>query len=285
MLLDERFRTMLEAIKLEGDDPVGWGIISNSPALEGSMEGLILTLVRDVLLAGHGSALDEVAESKRKWGEGEGSGDGSQISPANLSVNLATNPNAPDPSYVLEFIKSRRAWASVFDEALADSVRGAMVKAVLEGFSQKKFVEELRSVMIDAPTAHLETIAQTESTLAYNEGRLMGFVQESDWVPGVRLMAVGDSRTTPWCLPRNGLMVRLTSPILKRNIPPLHYRCRSMLSPIVKPKLRRLVAAAGFLLPEEFWAVEEAKWAGVPEPMQGFGLGGGGGGALALLGA
>lgn len=73
-------------------------------------------------------------------------------------------------------------------------------------------------------------ITTTESTYAYNRGRLVSF-KEND-VDYVRFSAIRDGRTSEQCNSRHGLIMRLDDPRLADNTPPLHGRCRSVLDPL-----------------------------------------------------
>jgi hypothetical protein len=48
----------------------------------------------------------------------------------------------------------------------------------------------------------------------------------------LRFSATIDDRTSPQCRSRHGLVLRMGSAELAANIPPLHGRCRSVLSPL-----------------------------------------------------
>lgn len=52
------------------------------------------------------------------------------------------------------------------------------------------------------------------------------------FVVAVEFMPVGDGRTKRVCRSRNGLFIPMDEPLLWQNIPPLHWGCRSNLSPI-----------------------------------------------------
>jgi SPP1 gp7 family putative phage head morphogenesis protein len=75
-----------------------------------------------------------------------------------------------------------------------------------------------------------ELIVTTETTYAYNRGRLSSFHQND--VDYVRFSAVMDARTSPQCRSRHGLIMAMDDPRLPSNTPPLHGRCRSILTPI-----------------------------------------------------
>lgn len=73
-------------------------------------------------------------------------------------------------------------------------------------------------------------ITTTETTYAYNRGRLSSFY--ADGVDYVQFSAVLDRRTSPQCRSREGKVMRIDNPELPANTPPLHGRCRSILSPV-----------------------------------------------------
>lgn len=83
--------------------------------------------------------------------------------------------------------------------------------------------------------SQLETIIRTNTTEAYNHGRLNEFVREDllPFLDGVRYSAVMDSRTTPVCAFLDGKVFDPESPDLAELLPPNHYNCRSIIVPIV----------------------------------------------------
>jgi len=79
----------------------------------------------------------------------------------------------------------------------------------------------------------LELIARTEGTRIANKARLEMF-RQSKIVKYVQFLAVRDDRTTQICMSRHGTVLRLDDPRLPSFTPPLHFHCRSILSPITK---------------------------------------------------
>lgn len=84
--------------------------------------------------------------------------------------------------------------------------------------------------LIDGNMNRARLITTTETTYAYNRGRLSSF--HANDVDYVQFSAVMDMRTSAQCRSRHGKIMRLNSPELAANTPPLHGRCRSVLSPI-----------------------------------------------------
>lgn len=84
--------------------------------------------------------------------------------------------------------------------------------------------------LFDGNMNRARLITTTETTYDYNRGRLSSF--HANGVDYVRFSAVMDARTSAQCRSRHGKVMRLDSPELANNIPPLHGRCRSVLQPI-----------------------------------------------------
>jgi SPP1 gp7 family putative phage head morphogenesis protein len=75
-----------------------------------------------------------------------------------------------------------------------------------------------------------EGIARTETTFAYNAGRLDTY-QRSGLVYAVQYMAISDDRTCEICLSCNGLVVLLSDvAAIARIMPPRHSRCRCVIT-------------------------------------------------------
>ena len=78
-----------------------------------------------------------------------------------------------------------------------------------------------------------EIIARNELTAAYNRGRVSAF-RESALVTHARFLAINDRRTTDICRSRNGMLIPMADlGAIAVNTPPLHHRCRSLLSPVM----------------------------------------------------
>jgi SPP1 gp7 family putative phage head morphogenesis protein len=89
--------------------------------------------------------------------------------------------------------------------------------------------------------ARAATIAQTETTKAYNTGRIQTALQ-SQLVTHFRYIAIDDQRTTDICQTRNGLVIPRDR--AAEFMPPAHYRCRSTISPLmpdVNPRHQAMV--------------------------------------------
>ena len=81
----------------------------------------------------------------------------------------------------------------------------------------------------------LETIVRTNTTAAYNHGRLTYFMDKDvlPFLKGVRYSSILDERTTPVCNHLHGKVFKPGSPDLEPLLPPNHFNCRSVVVPIV----------------------------------------------------
>jgi SPP1 gp7 family putative phage head morphogenesis protein len=119
---------------------------------------------------------------------------------------------------------------------LAGDVEATVVKEIkaillrhLAGTSPQatqEAIEDLKGMTMQR--AALITI--TESTYAYNRGRLISYRENN--VDHVRFSAILDARTSTVCRSRHGLVMRMDDGSLGANTPPLHGHCRSVLVPI-----------------------------------------------------
>lgn len=73
-------------------------------------------------------------------------------------------------------------------------------------------------------------ITTTETTYVYNFARMISY--RENHVDYVRFTAIMDARTSPQCKSRHGLVMAMDDPALAANTPPLHGRCRSLLTTI-----------------------------------------------------
>lgn len=119
--------------------------------------------------------------------------------------------------------------------ALLDSLKGEV--------SRPKLIKRIEST-VNVSKARAQTIARTETTNSYNQGRNETYNQ-SDLVTHLVFYAISDKRTTDICKSRNGMVIpKANAAMVRANTPALHYQCRSVLSgllPAVIPAHSRMV--------------------------------------------
>lgn len=167
------------------------------------------------------------------------------------------------PADALDFIRHRRDLGRFFERDQVDTVRRILVQALEEGWPTKRVEDELRRQLVGVSRHRAHTIARTEATTAFNQGRLAMFQQSGGYVVAVQFSAILDTRTTEMCRARHGLVLALEDAALAANTPPLHYSCRSYLLPISRYQLEKLGGA-------DFLVSERAKIEGLPRPLPGF---------------
>jgi len=159
-----------------------------------------------------------------------------------------------------------------YGEATEDVVR-VLKQGLAEGWSTEHTMTQLRVYLTDEKMYNkrrLEVIARTNATSAFNQGRLETFRQAGDFVQFVQFLAILDSRTTDICESRNGRLLRLDSPELAANTPPLHFQCRSILSPVTTYDLKDM-EKPGWKDDQGRTLDELQDWSKVDPPAKGFG--------------
>lgn len=167
------------------------------------------------------------------------------------------------PADALDFIRHRRDLGRFFERDQVDTVRRILAQGLEEGWPTKRVEDELRRQLVGVSRHRAHTIARTEATTAFNQGRLAMFQQSGGYVVAVQFSAILDTRTTEMCRARHGLVLALEDAALAANTPPLHYSCRSYLLPISRYQLEKLGGG-------DFLAAERAKVEGLPRPLPGF---------------
>lgn len=187
----------------------------------------------------------------------------------------------PIPRDAIEWMLSRQELAGKWDRQLDDLVQATVAEGMRSGATLKESIAALRVIFPDFSKHRLENIARTESSAAYTQGRLAVFLDPRNGCAALQFAAILDNRTTDICRSRDGLIMLIDDPRLAANTPPLHYQCRSILSPLTRSTWERLLAGDEQALKSAFgWVpeggpktVEEALagWDKAAPPLPGFG--------------
>jgi len=117
---------------------------------------------------------------------------------------------------------------------LAGDVESDITSAIKEillkhlvGVSTPETHKEIAAIL-DQNMKRASLIVTTETTYAYNRGRLLSY--RDNQVDYVMFRAVMDGRTCGICSSRNGLIAPIGD--IGGDVPPVHGRCRCVLSPI-----------------------------------------------------
>lgn len=142
--------------------------------------------------------------------------------------------------------------AGVFAQDTLDVVKAHLLSAIApqpetgQPISREQLLERLQKT-INVSRVRADIIARTETTNAYNQGRLNTY-DDSALCTHLLFMGIFDPRTTDICQSRNGMWIlKSDRAAVKANTPSLHFRCRSVLSPLLpslSPPHRKIVEDA-----------------------------------------
>lgn len=107
------------------------------------------------------------------------------------------------------------------------------------GETTKAEIKERIRRVAQTTAARAQTIVRMETTRYYNSARVQYYNAAED-VTHYLFMAIRDKATTPWCSAktvngkrgRHGLVYVKGDPLLKKEIPPCHWGCRSEFLPL-----------------------------------------------------
>ena len=126
--------------------------------------------------------------------------------------------------------------AGNFSNSIITSVKSEITKRIIPNSDgevlTKKQLDENISTILNVSRNRANMISRTETTSIYNNARLFSYFRIPQ-VEAVIFIAILDNSTTLICRSRNGLIIPLRDVHLGDNVPPLHVRCRSVLSPIM----------------------------------------------------
>lgn len=158
------------------------------------------------------------------------------------------------PQAATKWLRAKAIWVTgLADQQILDGVKTILLGDVKKGASIGDTIDQLFKLFDPyigskvAPevvsTYRLENIVRTNTTDAYNQGRLQEFTKPeiSEFVIGIRYNAILDEHTTPVChflgtqgfASNEGFVFKPDDPDLETLTPPLHFQCRSILTPIV----------------------------------------------------
>jgi|GEM_PF-3452280 len=86
--------------------------------------------------------------------------------------------------------------------------------------------------ILQTTTRQTEAIVRTGVNFIANRGHLATYQENADILAGMEITATLDSRTSKICMALDGKIVAVEDPDAKM-IPPFHYNCRTILTPIV----------------------------------------------------
>jgi len=126
-------------------------------------------------------------------------------------------------------------FATELEMSILQDTKDIVSEALDEGLRGRDVADRLREKLaVKYSDARLENIVRTNTTAIVNSGKKEFAKANSDFVKGMRFVAVLDTRTTDICESLDGKEFALNDPTLDTYTPPLHYECRSVLEYITE---------------------------------------------------
>ena len=172
------------------------------------------------------------------------------------------------PSAAIQFLIQKGVTVSgVLKADLEKQVTIILTNAIQQGWTQKEISARITDAFLPfvgdpnvigdsgALSPHrVENIIRTNTTDAFNNGRLLEMRNNPDFVQAVEYSAILDDRTSPVCNFLDGKKFKLDDPKLSTLTPPNHHNCRSVLVPIT---IDETVLAKDFIKPSQVGKAEE----------------------------
>lgn len=160
-----------------------------------------------------------------------------------------TPPASVTPRNAMKWLRATAFWITdVLSGRLLDEAQGIILRGIKAGRGVGEIADDLFDAFIPyvgnprivadegvLTPYRLETIVRTNTTNAYNHGRLTDMM-DPDVVPfldGIRYSAIIDERTTEVCRFLDGKIFKPGSADIDTLLPPLHFNCRSIVVPVV----------------------------------------------------
>lgn len=138
---------------------------------------------------------------------------------------------AVDRKTVEEFAKYALFITKEFDTRVLGEVRKLVFNNVGK-VPGRTLARQIRKSIKDYGHSHVNTIVSTNSSRAYNAGRMDEFERAGDLIEAYQYSAILDAETTTFCREHHGQVISASNPAFGSIQPPNHYQCRSTLSPV-----------------------------------------------------
>lgn len=207
-------------------------------------------LAQELRLPRRGDFTDAMREAlRRAWEKGSKDARAEVKAARRQAREHAGDDSTFTPREALRWLGEKAFWiTSITGDKLLNEARGVILQSVKTGRPLGETILGLAAVFApyigdenvigdDKQTEpyRLETIVRTNTTDAYNHGRLTEFVRPEmqPFLVGLRYSAVLDERTTEVCRFLNGRVFRPGSNAIEQLLPPNHFNCRSIVVPVV----------------------------------------------------
>jgi len=145
-------------------------------------------------------------------------------------------------------------WVKSVDQSMNEDMKKAVRIGMLSGESTPQIAKRVKDAL-GVNLNHAESISRTAVATISNTARQATYSENEDIIKGYEHSSVLDSRTSQVCAVRDGAFWDLEGKGLNEKgkmfpfkRPPLHFRCRSLLSPILKSY--KELGLSGIVIPE-----------------------------------
>ena len=154
------------------------------------------------------------------------------------TLGFGANYYKENDSIVQEFVDApwingknytTRIWENLQKDAT--KINNLIASGVARGDSVQKMVNELKRYFVGVPSRQIKQLVMTEATYVLNQTAKKVFEQDFD---GYTYKAVMDKKTCSVCRALNGKWFRFDEAEPGVNYPPMHTRCRCLVSPYVE---------------------------------------------------
>jgi SPP1 gp7 family putative phage head morphogenesis protein len=214
------------------------------PKLRWQMRKIYQTLIGRSYIAGRITAREEIADEAEKAGiKLQGVGERLGYPEMDLgnwldydwlkkwAAERGTKLKAADRKAVEEFAR----YALFITKEFNTDVLGEVRKLVYNNVGKvpgRTLARQIRTRIRDYGHSHVNTIISTNSSRAYNAGRMDEFAAAGDLIEAYQYVAILDPETTVYCREHDTQIISPANPAFGSVQPPNHYQCRSVFSPI-----------------------------------------------------
>lgn len=244
----------LDTLELAGLTSVREVVLEIKAKLESQIRGAkdaagLRALVSKLKPARRSALRDTVLElMRRAWDAGSEDARGE----VTVERKMATRPRIKSsfiPRPALQWLRQKAFYISdILGDKILTEAKGVILNGIKTGRTTQDVLIDLAAVLLpylgdpavvqdneQLMPHRLETIVRTNTTEAYNHGRLTTFVDPDvlPFVDWIRYSAILDTRTTEVCRFLHMKLFKPGASALEELLPPNHFNCRSIVVPIV----------------------------------------------------
>lgn len=121
------------------------------------------------------------------------------------------------------------------EQEVLNTVQKQISSGLRTGLTTDVIIGKIAEELSSEREKYALTIARTNSSEAYNSGRMNMFLDDkiSPFIEAYQYSAIMDEATTPFCAEHDGHIIYPSDPEFPKINPPNHYNCRSLLIPIM----------------------------------------------------